>query len=142
MEAQGATVVMVDLPESLDSPWSYLAPAWENEFKPQIEAYLSTLPAEYPKTLLGLIQASLDPAIADSETPVNLARVESFIEMEETTGLADTSLLYSLSNQLPMVRQTLVETMADENLDVFVYPTMSCPASPTYLVESDPLESV
>ncbi len=138
MEAQGATVVMVDLPESLESPWSYLSPAWENEFKPQIETYFSTLSAEYPKTLQDLVDASLNPVIADSATPVNPARVDSFIEMEETLGLADTGLLYNLSNQLPTVRQTLVSTMADENLDAFVYPTMSCPASPIYLLESDP----
>ncbi len=138
MEALGATVVRIDLPAFLESTWSYLSPAWENEFKPQIETYLSTLPAEYPKTLAELIAASLDPAIAESETPVNPSRVDSFIEMEEALGLADTGLLYSLSNQLPIARQTLVSTMADENLDAFIYPTMSCPASPIYLIESDP----
>ncbi|MEM6591332.1 MAG: amidase family protein [Cyanobacteria bacterium P01_C01_bin.73] len=138
MEAQSAMVVPIDLPEFLESTWSFLSPAWENEFKPQIEAYLSTLPEGYPKTLQSLIEASLNPAIADSETPVNPARVESFVAMAETLGLADISLLYSLSNQLPMVRQALVAVMADEGLDAFIYPSMSCPASPIYLLESDP----
>ncbi len=138
MEALGATVVRVDLPESLESPWSLLGPAWDNEFEPQIETYLSTLPDNYPKTLQALIDASLDPAIAESETPVNPARVDSFVEMAEALGLADTGLLYSLSNQLPMARQTLTGIMADSDLDAFVYPTMSCPASPIYTLESDP----
>ena len=138
MEALGATVVMIDLPESLESPWSFLAPAWENEFEPQIEPYLGTLPEEYPKTLQGLIEASLAPEIADSPTPVNPARLDSFVTMTDTLGLADTSLLYSLSNQLPMMRQTLLTVMADDELDAFIYPTMSCPASPIYSLESDP----
>ncbi|MGF1515946.1 MAG: amidase family protein [Elainellaceae cyanobacterium] len=138
MEALGATVVTVALPEPLESPWSYLGPAWDNEFKPQIEAYLSTLPDEYPKTLQALIDASLDPAIAGSETPVNPARLDSFVEMSDTLGLADTGLLYSLSNQLPMARQILTDIMAEDDLDAFVYPTMSCPASPIYSLESDP----
>ncbi|MEO0348720.1 MAG: amidase family protein [Cyanobacteria bacterium P01_A01_bin.15] len=138
MEALGATVVMIDLPASLESPWSFLAPAWENEFKPQLETYLGTLPEEYPKTLQGLIEASLAPEIADSPTPVNPARLDSFVTMTDTLGLADTGLLYSLSNQLPMVQQTLLTTMANEELDAFIYPTMSCPASPIYSLESDP----
>ncbi|MEM6838020.1 MAG: amidase family protein, partial [Cyanobacteria bacterium P01_C01_bin.120] len=43
LEALGATVVMIDLPESVENTWSYMGPAWDNEFKPQIEAYLATL---------------------------------------------------------------------------------------------------
>lgn len=138
MEALGATVVPIDLPESLENPWSFLGPAWENEFRPQIDAYLSTLPAPYPQNLEQLIEASLDPAIADSETPVNPSRLDSFGTMLEAPGLADIGLLYSLSNELPMVRQTLVSLMADASLDAFIYPTMSCPASPIYTLESDP----
>jgi len=138
MEAQGATVVRVDLPESLESPWSYLGPAWDNEFEPQIEAYLGTLPEGYPQTLQALVDASLDPAIADSDTPVNPARLDSFVTMAEAPGLADIGLLYSLTNQLPMARQTLMDIMANQGLDAFVYPTMSCPASPIYSLESDP----
>lgn len=138
MEVQGATIVEIDLPESLESPWSLLAPPWDNEFKPQIEAYLSTLPEGYPKTLQELIEASTAPAIANSETPVNPARVESFEAMADTLGLADTGLLYSLSNHLPMARQTLLDVMIEEDIDAFIYPTMSCPASPIYTLESDP----
>lgn len=138
LEALGATVIPISLPEALQSPWGYLAPAWEHEFKPQIEAYLATLPGPFPKSLQGLIDASLAPAIADSETPVNPARVESFQAMVETAGLADTGLLYSLSNELPLVRQTLLDTLRTNEISALVYPTMACPASPVYTVEADP----
>ncbi|MGD1942648.1 MAG: amidase family protein [Leptolyngbyaceae cyanobacterium] len=138
LEALGATVILVDLPEALESPWSYMGPVWENEFKPQIEAYLSTLPDPFPKSLEALVTASMAPDIAHSDTPVNPARLESLQGMVETTGLADIELLYTLSNQLPMVRQTLLSVMADNNLDALVYPTMACPATPIYTVEEDP----
>ncbi|MEL6777951.1 MAG: hypothetical protein AAFO06_11905 [Cyanobacteria bacterium J06597_16] len=46
MESLDSTVVRIDLPESLDSPWRYLATPWDNKFKPQIEAYLGTLSGE------------------------------------------------------------------------------------------------
>lgn len=138
LEALGATVVTIDLPESLENTWSYMGPAWDNEFKPQIETYLATLPEMFPKTLAALIEASMAPAIADSDTPVNPARLESFQTMDEAAGLADTSFLYSLSNEIPSARVALIETMAVANVDALIYPTMSCPASPIYTVEEDP----
>lgn len=138
LESLGATVVPLDFPESLESPWSYIAPAWDNEFQPQIEAYLSTLPDRFPKTLQGLIEASRVPQIANSATPVNPARLDSFEAALATSGLADTGLLHTLSYEIPGVRQTLQQIMADNDIDAFVYPTMACPASPIYTVESDP----
>jgi amidase len=36
-----------------------------------------------------------------------------------------------------MVRQVLLETMATHDIEVLVYPTMACPASPIYTVEDD-----
>lgn len=138
MEDLGATVVEVDLPEALTSPWGYIAPAWDNEFKPQIEAYLSTLPGDFPQSLQELIEASRDPEIADSSTPVNPARLESFETAVAAPGLADIELLYTLSYQLPRARQTILDIMVDSNLDALIYPTMACPASPLYTVESDP----
>lgn len=138
LEAQGATVIEIDLPKVLENPWSYMGPAWDNEFKPQIEAYLATLPEPLPKTLAALVEASMEPAIADSNTPVNPGRLESFQAMVETSGLANTGFLYSLSNEIPMARTTLLEVMAEADIDALIYPTMSCPASPIYTVESDP----
>jgi amidase len=137
LEALGATVVPIDLPEALESPWNYMSPAWDNEFKPQIEAYLATLPDRFPQNLMALIEASQAPAIAESATPVNPGRLESLAAAIETPGLADPALLYNLSHQLPMVRQVLLETMATHDIEVLVYPTMACPASPIYTVEDD-----
>lgn len=137
MAELGATVVPVEFPEVLQSPWGYMAPAVTNEFQPQIEAYLATLPAGYPKTLAALLEASRSPEIADSNTPVNPARLEGFEASLASDGLADTGLLYSLSNLIPAVRQSVAGIIASSELDAIIYPTMACPASPLYTIETD-----
>lgn len=138
MEALGATVVEVDIPEFLESPWGLMAPAATNEFKAQIETYLATLSPDYPRTLAELIAISQSPEVMNSEHPVNPGRIEGFIENEESLGLADTGYLYSLSNQLPAARQAILALMAEQDVDALIYPTMACPASPIYTIESDP----
>jgi amidase len=140
IEAMGATVVEVDVPETLQSPWAYMAPAVTHEFKSQIEAYLSTLPLGLPRSLAGLIQASIAPAIADSPTPINPARLDGMRQSLASQGLADTGLLYNLSNQIPMVRQQVEDMMAEAGVDALIYPTMSCPASPLYTLEEGDVE--
>ncbi|PSN18205.1 amidase [filamentous cyanobacterium CCP5] len=137
LDSLGATVVPVEIPEVLQSPWGYMAPAVTNEFQPQIEAYLATLPADYPKTLSDLLEASQAPAIAESDTPVNPARLEGFEASLASGGLADTGLLYSLSNLIPAVRQSITSIMGENGVDAIIYPTMACPASPVYTVETD-----
>ncbi len=140
IEAMGATVVEVDVPEALQSPWAYMAPAVTHEFKSQIEAYLSTLPLGLPRSLAGLIQASIAPAIADLPTPINPARLDGMRQSLASQGLADTGLLYNLSNQIPMVRQQVEDMMAEAGVDALIYPTMSCPASPLYTLEEGDVE--
>ena len=137
LEALGATVIRLDIPESLESPWRYIAPAWDNEFRPQIEQYLSTLPVRFPQTLQALIDASLMPSIAESETPVNPSRLDSLQAALDAPGLADITLLLNLSHDVPQVRQTVLELMADGEIDAFIYPTMACPASPIYTLAED-----
>ncbi len=137
LEALGATVIRLDIPESLESPWRYIAPAWDNEFRPQIEQYLSTLPVRFPQTLQALIDASLMPSIAESETPVNPSRLDSLQAALDAPGLADITLLLNLSHDIPQVRQTVLELMADGEIDAFIYPTMACPASPIYTLAED-----
>ncbi|MEM8806654.1 MAG: amidase family protein, partial [Cyanobacteria bacterium P01_G01_bin.38] len=138
LEALGATIVEVEFPESLQSPWGIMAPAVISEFKPQIEAYFATLSPGLPKTLSDLIDISESPDVKDSASPVNPGRIEGFLEAEESLGLADTGYLYTLSIMLPMVRQTILSIMAAAEVDAIIYPTMSCPASPIYTIESDP----
>ncbi|MGF1517869.1 MAG: amidase family protein [Nodosilinea sp.] len=138
LEALGATVVDVTFPEDLLSPWQYMAAAVTNEFKPQIEAYLATLSPGLPTSLARLIESSQSPEIANSATPINPARLEGLEEALASQGLADTGLLYSLSNQIPAVRQAIQAVLADYDVEAVVYPTMACPASPIYTLESDP----
>ncbi len=135
LEELGATVVEIELPEDLRSPWGIMSPAVTAEFRGQIEAYLGTLPEPFPKTLAELIAGS--EALAESETPVNPGRIEGFVGAQASPGIADTGYLTNLARDLPAVRQLLLGLMADEELDAMLYPTMACPASAVFDTEDD-----
>ncbi|MEL6248952.1 MAG: amidase family protein, partial [Cyanobacteria bacterium J06627_15] len=76
LEAAGATVVDITFPEELLSPWGFMAPAVNNEFEGQIEAYFATLSPSYPQTIADLIERS--QASQNSDTPVNPGRIEGY----------------------------------------------------------------
>lgn len=101
----------------------------QSEFFPQIETYLQTLDDEYPKTLEALIAASLDPALVNSETPVNPNRIAVFQDSLATGGLSNPEYLETLA-QLPGLREDISDTFADSGLDALIYPTVGCPPSP------------
>ncbi|MEO0757889.1 MAG: amidase family protein [Cyanobacteria bacterium J06648_16] len=136
LEAAGATVVDITFPEELLSPWGFMAPAVNNEFEGQIEAYFATLSSSYPQTIADLIERS--QASQMSDTPVNPGRIEGYIEADASLGAADTGYLYSLNVVLPTVRQMILLTLAEAEVNAVIYPTMACPASPIYTIESDP----
>ncbi len=137
LEEEGAVLVDVHLPDSLLSAWDMMDPVIDAEFRPQIEAYLSTLPAGNPKTLADLIRISESPAVKQSGTPVNPARIRAFREAQASRGLADTGYLYIVSNLIPRARHTLRETLLGKGLDAVILPTVPCPASPLF-GEDDP----
>jgi amidase len=129
LEQLGATVVDITIPENLQSTWGVMGPAVTAEFKPQIEAYLSSLVNGMAKTLSDLITILTAPEVAESETPANPGRISGLIEAEESLGLADTGYLYTAQNQIPAVRTAILNMMADAEIEAILYPTMSCPAT-------------
>jgi amidase len=143
--AQGAVLVPVSLPDEFENLWKLvLGPVGEAEFKPQFERYLQTLPATQPKTLAQLIKISASPAVRDSPTPVNPGRLQGLREAEATQLTDSPMYIHILTEVIPSIRrqlQTLIET---NNLQAFVFSTMSCPATPrfdradpTYVCNSD-----
>ncbi|MGF1481445.1 MAG: amidase family protein [Cyanophyceae cyanobacterium] len=132
VEELGATVVDADFPQSVIEAASYgtlLDPIVQSEFLPQIESYLQTLDDEYPQTLEGLIEASLAPEIANSETPVNPNRIAVYQDSLETGGLSNPEYLEAIA-QLPELRADILSVFAANSLDAIVYPTVACPPSP------------
>lgn len=132
MAAQGATIVDLNLPESVVEASNYgtlLDPIVQAEFQPQIETYLQTLDPQYPQTLEELIAASQDPELVNSETPVNPNRIAVYEDSLETGGLSNPEYLEAIA-QLPDLRNDLSSIIATNDLDAIVYPTVACPPSP------------
>ena len=137
LKGRGAVLVEGLVPPSLLSAWDVMDPVIDAEFRPQIEAYLSGLPAGQPRTLADIIAISESPAVKNSKTPVNPARIKAFKEAQASRGLADTGFLYLVSNEIPRARNTLRGILEENRLGAIVLPTVPCPASPVFN-EDDP----
>ena len=133
LETQGAVLVPIRLPGEFANLWNLvLGPLCEAEFKPQFERYLHTLSGAQPKTLAQLIDISASPAVIDSATPVNPARLTALREAD-ATRLTDSPGYHQILTQLiPSVRQQLTTLMEANRLQAFVFSTMSCPATPRF----------
>ena len=132
MTELGATVVDVDLSESILDAANYgtlLDPIVQSEFLPQIEAYLQTLDDQYPQTLEALIEASLDPELVNSETPVNPNRIAVYQDSLETRGLSNPEYLEAIA-ELPGLQEEIRSVLTAGSLDALIYPTVACPPSP------------
>ena len=131
----GATIVEAKLSTDVLDAATYgplLHLIVQAEFFPQIEAYLQTLSNKYPKTLKDLIAASLDPALVNSETPVNPLRIEVYQDSLEQGGVSNPKYLAALA-QLPSLKKRIVDMFAADNLDAIIYPTVG---SPPTLIEN------
>lgn len=133
LQFQGAELVPVTLPKELETLWaSILGPVGEAEFKPQFERYLQTLGAGQPKTLSQLIEIDMSPAVADSATPVNPARLKALREANATQLTDSPQYIHILTERIPAVRTQLESLMARDRLQAFVFATLPCPASPRF----------
>ena len=137
LKEEGAVLVEVQFPPSLLSAWDMMDPVIDAEFRPQIEAYLSGLPAGQPKTLADIITMSESPAVKRSKTPVNPGRIEAFKEAQASQGLADSGYLYLVSSRIPQARSTVRGILEKNRLGAVVLPTIPCTASPVFN-EDDP----
>lgn len=144
LTARGAALVEVVLPEPLDDLWPVMGPVVDGDFGPQIEIYLADLPGDAPRSVADLIARAEAPPIADSDTPLNPARIQGFRDAEASGGYRSESRKRSLDELVPAVRTRLRATLDDHQLDALVFPTLPCPASPrhdtedpTYVCEID-----
>ena len=133
LEDRGAVLVAVTLPKEFENLWhSVLGPVGEAEFKVQFERYLHTLPQAQPETLARLIEMSTSDTVMHSQTPVNPALLKG-LRQAETTLLTDSpTYIHILTQVIPALRQQLRALMAVNNLQAFVFSTMSCPATPRF----------
>jgi amidase len=133
LEARGAVLVPVTLPKEFEQLWnSVLGPVGEAEFKPQFERYLQSLPASQPKSLEQFIAISASPAVMNSATPVNPARLDGLRQAQDTRLTDSPAYIHILTDVIPSLRQRLRQLMTDDKLQALVFSTMSCPASPRF----------
>jgi amidase len=135
LAAGGAELIQVELPEPLDNLWPVMGPVVDADFGVEIEAYLATLPEGAPRTIDDLITIAESPAIADSETPLNPARIEGFRDAAASGGYDSGARSESLGELIPGVQAKLLEVLDGDDLDALVFPTMPCPASPRHDAE-------
>jgi amidase len=102
------------------------------EFKPQFERYLKTLAAGQPHTLAQLIAISESSAVADSQTPVNPARLAALRDADVTQLTDSPTYIHILTQTIPSLRHQLQALMAADDLQALVFSTMSCPAGPRF----------
>ena len=135
LRKQGAKTVDVTVPELIQDAWnSMMGPVVDNEFDDQIEFYFKQGKAPI-QTVEELIALSLAPEIQNSDNPVNPGRIDGYRAAAESLGLADQVYIEIVNNRMPGARQIIIELMKDKKLDVLVFPTMMCPASPLYNLE-------
>jgi amidase len=133
LKRQGAILVPITLPTEFEQLWQQvLGPIGEAEFRPQIERYLKSLPEGQPRTLAELINISESPAIADSATPVNPGRLKAYQQADATQLTDSPTYIHILTDTIPSIRRQLETLMRTEQLQAFVFSTMSCPATPRY----------
>ncbi|HEY3851081.1 MAG TPA: amidase family protein [Steroidobacteraceae bacterium] len=145
LEARGAVLVPIDLPEEFERLWDLVVgPAGTAEFKPQFERYLRALPPGQPRTLAELIEISASPAVMNSANPVNPLRLQALREADSTQLTDSPAYIRILTDIIPSLRRQLETLASRHRLRAFVFSTMSCPASarfdrpdPTYVCHSE-----
>lgn len=133
MEALGATIIELDLPEEIVEASNYgtlLNAVVQAEFNPQIEDYFATLDEEYPQDLAELIAASQDPELVNSETPVNPNRIAVYEDSLAFGGLDNPEYIAAIEEGIPTLQDNLDRVFAENNLDTIVYPTIATPPTP------------
>jgi len=129
LEARGAEVVRISLPEDLAGDLAArLDRIVETEPRDQLGAYLLNTEEGMPHSLADLVRMSESPLIAGSATPVHPARLAAYRRMLHSLGLADLTYLEEISRALPALRARIVALLDDEGLDALALPTLLCPA--------------
>jgi amidase len=124
MQAKGATVVDVHLPDHLlASAGQVYSTISDLEFKYQLADYLATRPADVPvKTLADVIAKSSQPGFGIS--PAVLTRLQ---QAEARGSLSDPDYQQALATGPASFRAGIDAALRDNHLDALVFANASCP---------------
>ena len=125
MRHAGATIVDVRYPSwLLDAKAEFYTTIRWREFKEQIESYLATLDARYPRTLQDMVEKSQQilASPGDGGRP-NPTRWSLFQQELRSGSLQDYDYLAMINHGMPLVRGILQGLIEQKGLDAIVYPT-------------------
>jgi amidase len=130
MQAAGATIVRMSLPKDYANLLALvLSPIGLAEFKPQFEAYLSTLPDGQPKDMSEFMRV-LSKETSEGTRIINPGRYKGLVLNQETKTTDAPAYIAILTNFIPKYRSELADIMRRNGLDAIFFPTDSCPAAP------------
>ncbi len=127
MRKAGATVVDVRFPKwMLDAKGEFYTAIRYPEFPVQIEAYLKTLGAGYPKNLQQIIDRaqSVTSPRPDGAGP-NPTRWSMFARELASGSMDEVRYTAVRDHGLPLIRQMVDGALAAQSLDAIIYPTAS-----------------
>ncbi len=131
MEKAGAHIVPITMPASFDNLYgAVMAPIGKEEFKPQFNAYLATLPKNEPHTMTEFMKI-LAKKTDNGSKVINPGR---YTGLEKNYNSVNSSPEYIrvLTRKIPAVRDVIDNRFNENGLDALVFATTSCPASPAY----------
>ena len=137
MEDAGATLVDISFPDwVINSSGSWFWTVRVSEFEEHLTQYLSTLKGDHPKTFDDLIEQS-----KTLMAPVNgesISNPDVWGKLKRYKNKGDiTSYDYDIVRKqvLPMLGNLIEGILAENNVDVIVYPTFPCPPR---LIDANP----
>jgi amidase len=133
MKRMGATLVdPVDFPkEIIDNLRNIYSNTSDLDFKWHLAEYLANAGTKVPVKSVGeVIAISESAAVARSQFPV-APEVISRLKVSETSGtFSDPLYQRTLQAGIPVVRNIILQTLKEKNLDALFFATTPCPAEP------------
>lgn len=125
----GASVTHIRLPAEFENLWSLvLGPVGTAEFRPQFDAYLTTLGNGQPKNSTEFLSV-LNKLTDNGKKTINPGRYKGLIESIETITTDSPEYIGILTQRIPHLRSELLKIVQEGDYDAIIFPTMSCPAS-------------
>ena len=129
-QEQGAQLVEIRLPERYEKLWgSVLGPVGDDEFTPQFERYLHTLPSTQPKTLPAFVALAEQHQRKQQDHLMNPKRLAALKALSEKPASDSPLYISILTNTIPSLRTELTALMRKAGTEVLMFPTINCPAS-------------
>lgn len=129
MCSAGAKIAHITLPRFFeDLTNAVLGPVGVTEFRPQFEAYLTTLPEEQPQTMEDFMK-KLNASTDNGKETINPRRYKALLQNYQTRKTASPEYIDILTNVVPKLRGDLTSFIVAGYYNALFMPTSSCPAS-------------